>query len=186
MLLKILVYGYVSNNYSSRKLEAAVKENINFMWLAAGNSSDHHTINRCRGKRLRESLRKIFIQVVELMAAEGLLSIKNIYADGTKIEANANRYTFVWGNAIKINKEKMGKQLEELWQYSQNFAQAEQDEPEPPDFTVIDKEEVQQTIEKIDAALKDKPVSNEVKQKLGYIKRTGLPNWISVLRRNRY
>lgn len=177
MLLKILVYGYVRNIYSSRKQEAAVKENIHFMWLAAGNSPDHHTINRFRGKRLRDTLRKIFIQVVELLAAEGLLSIKDIYVDGTKIESVANRYTFVWGNAIKTNKEKMGKQLEELWQYSQRVAEAELTEPEPPDFTVIDKEKVQQTIEKIDAALKDKPVSKEVKQKLGYIKK----NWPAKL-----
>jgi hypothetical protein len=171
MLLKVLVYGYVSNVYSSRKLEAAVKENIHFMWQAAGNSPDHHTINRFRGKRLQNTLRKIFVQVVELLAEEGLLSIKDIYVDGTKIESVANRYTFVWGNAIKTNKEKMGKQLEELWQYTQKVAETELDEPEPPDFTVIDKQKVQQTIEKIDAALKDKPVSKEVKQKLGYIKK---------------
>jgi transposase len=177
MLLKILVYGYVSNIYSSRKLETAVKENIPFKWLAAGNSPDHHTINRFRGKRLQNSLRKIFTQVVELLAEEGLLSIKEIYVDGTKIESVANRYTFVWGNAIKTNKEKMGRQLEELWQYSQKVAEAELDEPEPPDFTVIDKEKVQQAVEKIDAALKDKPVSKEVKQKLGYIKK----NWPAKL-----
>lgn len=177
MLLKILVYGYVSNIYSSRKLEAATKENIHFMWLAAMQTPDHHTINRFRGKRLRDTLRPIFIQVVELLVAEGLLSIKDIYVDGTKIEANANRYTFVWGNAIKTSKEKMGKQLEELWQYSQKIAEAEQDEPELPDFTVINKEKVQQAIEKIDAALKDNPVSKEVKQKLGYIKK----NWPAKL-----
>lgn len=173
MLLKILVYGYVSNIYSSRKLEAATKENIHFMWLAAMKTPDHHTINRFRGKRLKDTLRKIFIQVVELLAAEGLLSLKDIYVDGTKIEANANRYTFVWGNAIKTSKEKMGKQLEELWQYSQKVAEAEMNEPEPPDFTTIDKEKVQQTIAKIDAALKDKPgVSKEVKQKLKYAEKT--------------
>ena len=177
MLLKILVYGYVSNIYSSRKLEAATKENIHFMWLAAMQTPDHHTINRFRGKRLNEALRKIFKQVVELLAAEGLLSIKDIYVDGTKIEANANRYTFVWGNAIKTSKEKMAKQLEDLWQYSQKVAEAEQGDPEPPDFTAIDKEKVAQAIEKIDAALKDKPVSKEVKQKLGYIKK----NWPAKL-----
>lgn len=76
MLLKILVYGYMSNVYSSRKLEAATKENIHFMWLAGMNQPDHHTINRFRGKRLNEALRNIFIQVVELLAAERLLSIK--------------------------------------------------------------------------------------------------------------
>jgi len=173
MLLKILVYGYVSNVYSSRKLEAATKENIHFMWLAGMNQPDHHTINRFRGKRLNEALRNIFIQVVELLAAEGLLSIKDIYVDGTKLEANANRYTFVWGNAIKTNKEKMGKQLNELWQYAQKVAAEEMDQPAPPDFTTIDKEKVQQTIDKIDAALANKPIARQVKQKLSYAKK----NW---------
>ncbi|MBU1760993.1 MAG: transposase, partial [Bacteroidetes bacterium] len=60
MLLKVLVYGYVSNIYSSRKLEAACKENIHFMWLSAMNRPDHHTINRFRGERLKEALRKVF------------------------------------------------------------------------------------------------------------------------------
>lgn len=56
------------------------------------------------------------MQVVELLAQEGLLSLKELYVDGTKLEANAHKYTFVWGNSIKTNKEKMKKQLDELWQ----------------------------------------------------------------------
>ena len=48
MLLKVLVYGYVSNIYSSRKLENALKENIHFMWLAAMGKPDHTTIHRFR------------------------------------------------------------------------------------------------------------------------------------------
>ncbi len=113
MLLKILVYGYVSNTYSSRKLEAATKENIHFMWLAGMQQPDHNTINNFRGKRLQDALKNIFTQVVELLMEEGVLSLKDLNVDGTKIEANANRYTFVWGNAIKTSKEKMKKQLEE-------------------------------------------------------------------------
>lgn len=177
MLLKVLVYGYVTNTYSSRKLEAACKENIHFMWLAGMNMPDHHTINRFRGKRLQESLRNIFVQVVELLAAEGLLSLKEIYTDGTKIESVANRYTFVWGNAIKTNKEKMKKQLNDLWDYAQQVAAEEMSQPEPPDFTTIDSEKVKQTIEKIDAALADKVVRKEIKQKLSYAKK----NWSSNL-----
>ena len=178
MLLKILVYGYVSNVYSSRKLEAATKENIHFMWLAGMQQPDHNTINTFRGKRLQEALKNIFTQVVELLVAEGALSIKDIYADGTKIEACANCYTFVWGNAIKTNKEKMKKQLEQLWQYTQKVAAEELDEPTPPDFTTISKEKVAQTIEKIDKALSGKPeVSKKVKQKLNYAKN----NWPTAL-----
>lgn len=171
MLLKILVYGYVSNVYSSRKLEAATKENIHFMWLAGMQQPDHNTINTFRGRRLQDTLKNIFTQVVELLVAEGVLSIKDIYADGTRIEANANRYTFVWGNAIKTNKEKMKKQLEQLWQYTQKVAAEELDEPTPPDFTTISKEKVTEVIEKIDKALSGKTeVSKQVKQKLNYAK----------------
>ena len=174
MLLKILVYGYVSNVYSSRKLEAATRENIHFMWLAGMQQPDHNTINAFRGQRLQHALRDIFIQIVELLVEEGVLSIKDIHVDGTKMEANANRYTFVWGNTIKTNKEKIKNQLEELWQYTQKVAAAELDEPTPPDFTGITKEKLSATIAKIDKALKDKPdVSKQVKQKLSYAKK----NW---------
>jgi hypothetical protein len=51
-----------------------------------------------------------------------LLSIKELYTDGTRIEANANRYTFVWGKAIKTSRERIQKQLIELWQYAQKIA----------------------------------------------------------------
>lgn len=171
MLLKILVYGYVSNIYSSRKLETATKENIHFMWLADMQQPDHNTINSFRGKRLQHTLKNIFVQVVELLAAEGVLSIKDIYVDGTKIEANANRYTFVWGNAIKTNKEKIKKHLAELWGYSQQVAAQEDNQPEPTDFTPITKQKVQEAIDKIEQALSNKPqVSKEVRQKLAYAK----------------
>ena len=106
MLLKVLVYAYINNIYSSRKIEEALQQNIHFMWLSGMSTPDHNTINRFRGERLKAPLKKIFVQVVHLLAAEGLLSLRELYTDGTKIEANANRYTFVWGNAIKTNKEK--------------------------------------------------------------------------------
>lgn len=107
MLLKILVYGYINNIYSSRKIEEAVRHNICFMWLSGMSKPDHNTINRFRGKRLQKTLQSIFTQVVLLLCEEGLLSVKELYTDGTKIEANANRYTFVWGNSIKTSKEKI-------------------------------------------------------------------------------
>jgi transposase len=179
MLLKVLVFAYINNIYSSRKIEEALQQNIHFMWLSAMSTPDHNTINRFRSERLKDVLRQIFTQVVQLLAQEGLLSIKELYTDGTKIEANANRYTFVWGNAIKTNKEKMKKQLDELWQYAQKVAAGEMDDTDPSGFDKIDAEKVEQTIEKINEALKDKPVSKEVKQKLSYAKK----NWPANLRK---
>jgi len=111
MLLKVVVYGYVTNLYSSRKLAAACKESIYFMWLSSMSYPDHNTINRFRGVRLKHALRSVFEEVVKLLSEEGLLSIEEINTDGTKIEANANKYTFVWKKSIQTNKEKMKKQL---------------------------------------------------------------------------
>ena len=170
MLLKVLVYGYVSNVYSSRKLETSCKENINFMWLSAMNYPDHNTINRFRGVRLKEALREIFEQVVQLLAKEGLLSIEDVYTDGTKIEANANKYTFVWKKSIQTNKEKMKKQLAEIWDYAQNLADDEDRLPDPPDFTTIDSEKVKDTVDKLNKALsKKKDVPSKVKAKMRYV-----------------
>lgn len=173
MLLKVLVFAYMNNIYSSRKIEEALQQNIYFMWLSAMNTPDHNTINRFRSERLKDALRDIFTQVVQLLVAEGLLSIKELYTDGTKIEANANRYTFVWGNAIKHHKEKIKQQLDQLWQYAQKVAAEELDDTDPSGFDKIDAQKVEQTINKINEALKDKEVDSKVKQKLNYAKR----NW---------
>ncbi len=65
---------------------------------------------------------------------EGLLSLKDIYVDGTKIEASSNRYTFVWAKSIATNKEKIKKQLEDLWAYTQKVAAAETEDTTPAGF----------------------------------------------------
>ena len=180
MLLKVMVYAYINNIYSSRKIEEALQQNIHFMWLSGMSTPDHNTINRFRGEKLRKPLKEIFTQVVQLLAAEGLLSLKELYTDGTKIEANANRYSFVWGNAIKTNKEKMKQQLDELWKYAQSIAKAENDDTDPTDFTNVTKEKMDAAIARIDAAIKDNPdADKKIKQKLNYAK----AKWPAALER---
>lgn len=177
MLLKSLVYAYINNIYSSRKIEEALGSNIYYMWLAGMAKPDHNTINRFRGERLQKTLQPIFSQVVLLLCEEGLLNIKDLYTDGTKIEANANRYTFVWGKSIKTNKEKIKQQLSDLWKYAQSVAAAEMDDTDPTTFDKIDAEKVSATIDRINKALQDKPVTKAVKQKLNYAKK----HWPSAL-----
>ena len=179
MLLKVLVYAYLSNIYSSRKIEAACKENIHFMWLSGMNKPDHHTINRFRFERLKNVLHEVFSQVVLLLEESGIITLKEVFTDGTKIEANANRYTFVWAKSIKTNTERIKKQINELWVYSQKVAAQEGQDPTPPDFDNIDSQKITQTIEKINEAIKDKPVSKEIKQKLNYAAK----NWPDTLDR---
>jgi transposase len=173
MLLKVLVYAYLRNVYSSRRIEESVKQDIHFMWLSGMTRPDHNTINRFRSERLKKVLKKIFAQVVTLLAEEGLVSLQTAYVDGTKIEANANRYTFVWGNAIKTSKERIAKQLEELWNYTEKIAAEELKDTSPVSFEKIDAQKVKQTINRIDELLQDKPVDKKVKQKINYAKK----NW---------
>jgi len=173
MLLKVVIYSYLRNIYSSRKIEQALQENVHFMWLSGQSKPDHNTINDFRGKRLKGKFKNIFNQVVGLLAEQGVLSLKELYVDGTKIEANANRYTFVWGKSIKTSKERIKKQLKELWSYVEKVYAEEQMLPNQPDFEEIDPEKVAQTIDTINQALKDKEVDKKVKQKLNYAKK----NW---------
>lgn len=178
MLLKVLVYAYLNNVYSSRRMEATVKENIYFMWLAGMTQPDHHTLNRFRSERLRNILCEVFAQIVLLLVDSGHVNLKEVYTDGTKIESVANRYTFVWGRAINTSKERIKQQLRELWGYTQKLAAQEKGDDTPPDFDKIDSNEVKATIEKIDAALKDQHVDPKIKAKLNYAKN----NWPSKLK----
>lgn len=177
MLLKVIIYGYLRNIYSSRKIEQALCENIHFMWLSGSARPDHNTIADFRSKRLKENLQKIFNQVVMLLAEEGVLSLQEVTLDGTKLEANANRYTFVWGKAIKRNRERIEQQLRDLWKYVEEIYEDEEQELNEPEFEELDAEKVTQAIDAINEALEGKQVKKKIKQKLSYARR----NWSSKM-----
>lgn len=188
MLLKVLVYGYLNNIYSSRQLEAATRENIHMMWLCGMNRPDHHTINRFRGQRLKRHLKEIFRQVVLLLVENGHVNLKEVYTDGTKLESAANRYTFVWGRAIATHKQKLYTQLEELWKYTQSVASEELKTKELPAFEEIDSQKIAQTVEQIHQALQSVEVSQQeqvqkkkAQAKLNYARRKWPLNWSSYL-----
>ena len=164
--MKILVYAYLDNVYSSRRIEACLKENIHYMWLSGMSTPDHNTINRFRGERLQELLKQVFSQVVMLLVDHGLVNMKEVYLDGTKVEATASRYSFVWGKSIKTSKKRIENQLEELWKYACGVAREEMKDTEPLHFEQIAPEAVKCAIEKIDQALKEKEVDKKVKQKI--------------------
>lgn len=174
MMLKVMVFAYMENIYSSRKIEKAMRENVLFMWLSNMNIADHNTIARFRSQKLETAFKDVFTQVIMLLAEEGLITLKQVYTDGTKIEAQAGRYTFVWGKAIQTNKEKMLKQLEELWTYAQGIACEEDQDPEPPEFKEISKEKIQQTVESINKKLQGSTSPDKgktkAKAKLNYIR----------------
>ena len=101
MMLKVLIYAYLNNVYSSRKIERMLAENICFMWLSGMSRPDYRTINYFRGKRLKTGIDGVFTQVVELLHQEGLVTLNVQYIDGTKVESSANKYTFVWRKSVE-------------------------------------------------------------------------------------
>jgi Transposase and inactivated derivatives len=111
-LFKILVYGCMNGIYSSRKLEQSCRRDINFMYLLGRRKvPDHATIARFRSERLREVVAEMFIQLVGKLAEVGELSKASVFIDGTKLEANANRYSFVWEKSTKKNEEKLQEKM---------------------------------------------------------------------------
>ncbi|CAI3228439.1 hypothetical protein CNEO2_1750001 [Clostridium neonatale] len=113
IMFKILSYAYSQNIYSSRKIEKAWKRDINFRWLLQGyKSPDHVTISRFRKDYLsNEIIEDLFYQQVNYLATQNEILFENVFIDGTKIEANANRYSFVWKKAVLKNEEKMFEKI---------------------------------------------------------------------------
>jgi transposase len=83
-LLKILIYSYLNNTYSSRKIEKANKENIYYHWLNGQNFPDHLTINNFRGKRLKGIIDNIFAQVVIFIEPEQYSIVRRVFTDVQK------------------------------------------------------------------------------------------------------
>ena len=100
-MLKILLYAYLDGKYSSREIEKACHRDINYMYLLEGKPvPDHATIARFRSLHFSPCAKHLLTECTELLFELGEISGKNIFIDGTKIEANANKYTFVWKRAV--------------------------------------------------------------------------------------
>ena len=107
MMIKVLFYAYMRNIYSCRKIEAALSENVHFLWLSGKQFPDFRTINDFRSKRLKHQINGIFSKVVMMLNELGYVSLDVQYIDGTKIESASNRYTFVWRKSVERNKLKL-------------------------------------------------------------------------------
>ena len=130
MLLKVIVYAYLNNVYSGRKMERLLVENIAFMWLSGMQTPDFRTINLFRSKRLAGKFDNIFTQVVLLLNEEGFVSLDVQYIDGTKIESVANKYTFVWRGSVEKNKAKLETKVRTVLEAAEQTLALEENEAE--------------------------------------------------------
>ena len=111
-LFKVIVYGGMNGIFATRKIEQACRRDVNFMYLLGrAPAPDHATIARFRSERLSGVIEDLFNQLVQLLTEEGELSLDSVFIDGTKLEANANRYSFVWKKSTQKNEEKMQKKM---------------------------------------------------------------------------
>ena len=112
MMLKILVYGYVEQMYSSRKIAKALRENVNFMWLSGQSQPDFRTINNFRGVVMKEIIGEIFAMVLELLIEQG--HVKLATRKGCRRE-----YARCWKRSkksIKPSRKPMAKRTCQKWE----------------------------------------------------------------------
>jgi len=101
IMFKVIVYGYHCGIYSSRKLESACRRDVNFRWLLEGHAAPSKSqIAEFRRHRLQGVVEGLFCQLVLVLHQLGEVSFDHLFVDGTKIEANANKYSFVWKKGV--------------------------------------------------------------------------------------
>ena len=112
-LLAILVYGYSTGVFSSRKLEMATYDSVAFRYIAAGSHPDHDTLATFR-RRFIDELAGLFVQVLEMAREMKLLKMGTVCLDGTKIHANASRHSALsHGHIVKLE-EQLKAEVQEL------------------------------------------------------------------------
>lgn len=154
MMMKIILCGYTQSAFSGRKIQALLEDSVRMMWLAQGLEPSYKTINRFRvHPYAKELLRECFIQFRSQLVQEELIEEEAVFIDGTKIEANANKFTFVWRKSIEKYSaslvEKSNQMYEELIE-KQIIPEIERD-----DFNELSIEEMKEIVEKLSEKIED-------------------------------
>ncbi len=162
MLLKVVIYAYMNNIYSCRRIEKALKRDIHFIWLAGYEQPDFITVNRFRN-RVKNEINNIFTQLVLLLSAKGLVTLDVEYIDGTKIESKANKYTFVWRKTVEKNRAKLMEKIRVLLsQVDEAIAQDKSGADEAIRFTP---ETLTEIAEELRQSLAEQPVPKSKEEK---------------------
>jgi transposase len=170
MLLKVILYAYSQRIFSSRRIAKALRENIHFLWLSRMNQPDFRTVNRFRGVILRETIENLFTQLVEELINLGLVDLEQYFVDGTKMEANANKYSFVWRKSTENYKAKLQENVKTLLnevdavQEWEDGVYGERDLNEMEGGKEITSEALQRVADKLNEVLRKEPENKIVKR----------------------
>jgi transposase len=129
MMVKVLIYGYATGVFSSRKLARKLHEDVAFRVLGAGNFPAHRTLSDFRAFHLKE-LSDLFVQVVRLAREMGLVKLGTIAVDGTKIKANASRHKAMSYERMLKAEAELRAQIKALLDKAKATDEAEKNEPE--------------------------------------------------------
>ncbi len=181
MMLKVLVYAYSQRIYTSRQIAKALRENVNFMWLSGNSHPDFRTINRFRGEVMKGILQEVFGAVLELLLEAGYVKLEHYFLDGTKIEANANRYQWVWAKSTRKHREKLQEKVKELLDEiegeneAENKAYGDEDLEEMGGSGPIDAERLEKKIQELNERLSGGPGKGKLARAVRKLEREYLP-----------
>lgn len=134
MLLSLLLYGYATGVFSSRKIERATYEAVPFRFIAGNLHPDHDTLAAFR-RTFLPKLKDLFVQVLLLAQEAGVLKLGTISLDGTKVHADASKRKAVSYKRLQDLETQLQAEVEELFALSEQSEQAE-----VPDGLVVSKE----------------------------------------------
>jgi transposase len=181
MMLKVLVYAYTQRIYSSRQIAKALRENIHFMWISGNSRPDFRTINRFRGEVMRGIMEQVFASVLELLIEEGYVKLEHYFLDGTKIEANANRYSWVWAKSTRNYKRKLQENVKKLLDEIEQANEEEDEEYGDRDLEElgedgpIDAGKLEKKIQKLNKLLKEDPEDKKLAKAVKKLEQDYLP-----------
>ena len=100
-MFKVLVYGSSEGKFTGSEVARACRRDVNYMWLLGGEPApDDDALNRFRSKHLSTAAEDLFYQLVKKLREFDEIKYEHLFVDGSKLEANANKYTFVWKKSV--------------------------------------------------------------------------------------
>jgi transposase len=128
MMLKVLIYAYSTKIYTSRKIAQALQESVHFMWLSAMQAPDFRTINNFRSGQLRPLIDEVFNQVLQFLLDNQYVRLEHYFVDGTKLAADANKYSHVWAKNTERYKKGTQQKISDLLRQIEAENDREQEE----------------------------------------------------------
>ena len=160
MLIKVLLYAYSMKIYSCRSIEKELRENINFMWLSGNNQPDFRTINTFRSGRLKDVVENLFGSMLILLVEGKYIDLKKYFVDGTKLQADANKNSYVWKSNTNRYKEGVQKKVAELFKQIDEINCAEDKEYGNKNFEELGEQseltssQLEEAVEKLNEVIK--------------------------------